>query len=90
VAWKDRFLKKFANRINAEGELVLHSDQYRDQPRNLLAVRTRLVSMLRECQFPPKTRKPTKPSRGSKEKRLKKKRQHSQKKQLRRSGIPKD
>lgn len=90
IAWRERFVKKYGNRINADGQFVLHSERYRDQRKNIQDVRQRLMTMLRECQFPPKARKPTKPSRGSKERRLKSKKQNSQKKQLRRSGIPRD
>ncbi|MEM9646727.1 MAG: aminoacyl-tRNA hydrolase [Planctomycetota bacterium] len=88
--WRKRFLTRFRTRISREGELILHSDKYRDQPRNLADARARLTEMLLECQWPPTKRKKTRPSRGSQERRLKTKRQNSQKKQLRRKSIPKD
>lgn len=89
-AWKRRFINRFGNRINAEGELVLHSDRYRDQHRNLVDVRQRLCQMLCSCQSPPKKRKPTKPTRGSNERRLERKKQKGQKKKMRKANIRRD
>ncbi len=82
--WRRRFTTRYGNRINRDGQLVLSSEQYRDQGRNLADVRHKLVSMLLECQDAPKTRKATKPTLGSKRRRLDRKRQQSQKKQNRR------
>tara|TARA_R110002049_G_scaffold309268_1_gene519502 strand:- start:4078 stop:4509 length:432 start_codon:yes stop_codon:yes gene_type:complete len=84
AAWRSRFLSRFSNRINREGELVLHSEKYRDQGRNLADVRSRLVEMLLSCQSAPKRRKPTRPTLGSQRRRLDQKKQQSQKKQNRR------
>ena len=85
VAWCRRFVTRYGNRINRDGELVLHSEQYRDQGRNLADVRQKLASMLLECQSPPKPRKATRPTRGSQRRRLEQKSRQSQKKQNRRS-----
>ncbi|TWT76561.1 Peptidyl-tRNA hydrolase ArfB [Planctomycetes bacterium CA13] len=85
TAWQRRFETRFGNRINREGELVLHSEKYRDQGRNHADVRKRLVDMLLACQSPPKARKATKPTRGSQVRRLNQKSAQSQKKQNRRS-----
>ena len=81
--WRRRFLASFRNRINGEGKIVISSQQYRDQGRNLADVRQRLVTMLLSCQKPPKNRKATRPTLGSQRRRLDKKRQQSQKKQNR-------
>lgn len=83
AGWQRRFLAHYGNRINREGQLVLHSEQYRDQSRNLADVRARLVSMLLACQSAPKARKKTRPTKGSQRRRLEQKRQHSEKKQRR-------
>lgn len=83
-AWCRRFVARHGNRINREGEIVLHSDRYRDQGRNLGDVRQKLVAMLLECQSPPKIRKATRPTKGSQRRRLEEKRQHAQKKEGRR------
>jgi len=83
AAWRRRFVTSYANRINRDGQIVISSQQYRDQSRNLADARQRLVSMLLSCQNPPKTRKATRPTLGSKRRRLEQKRQQSRKKQNR-------
>ncbi|MCC9602417.1 aminoacyl-tRNA hydrolase [Stieleria sp. JC731] len=82
--WKDRFRRSYSNRINRDGQLVLQSDQHRDQMQNLAEVRARLVQMLTETRRPPKKRKATRPTLGSKRRRKEAKIQKSQKKQQRR------
>lgn len=82
-AWRGRFVARYSGRINRQGELVLHSDRYRDQSRNLTDVRRKLAEMLVECQAAPKRRRPTLPTLGSKKRRLTSKRLKSEKKQNR-------
>lgn len=84
-AWRRRFLLRHANRINREGQLVLHSERYRDQGRNLADVRQKLVTMLLESQSAPKSRKATRPTKGSQRRRLEKKQRQSEKKERRRA-----
>ena len=86
-AWCERFISRYASRINNEGELVLHSDRHRDQPSNLSDVRYRLIEMLLEVRRPPKKRKRTRPTMGSKRRRLKAKKEKSEKKQRRRATF---
>lgn len=83
-AWRRRFVSRYATRINREGELIIHSERYRDQSRNLADARQKLVQMLLDCQSPPKNRKATRPTRASQRRRLDQKRRLSQKKQNRR------
>ena len=61
AGWRQRFLARHGNRINRDGEFILHSEKYRDQVRNIADVRQKLVNMLMECQAAPKVRKPTNP-----------------------------
>lgn len=82
--WRRRFETRYGNRINRDGELVLHSDKYRDQVRNRIDVKSKLVEMLLDCQAAPKARIETRPSRGSQRRRLDAKRRRSEKKQSRR------
>ncbi|MFG0262085.1 MAG: alternative ribosome rescue aminoacyl-tRNA hydrolase ArfB, partial [Novipirellula sp. JB048] len=63
--WRRRFATRYQNRITREGELLVQSERYRDQTRNLADARSKLAAMLRECQAPPTPRKATKPTRGS-------------------------
>ena len=88
--WRKRFMARNANRINREGELVLHSDKYRDQGRNIADVRQRLVDLLLDCQSAPRRRKLTSPTLGSQRRRLDQKNQQSQKKQNRRKPRSED
>lgn len=85
--WRQRLLARFGNRVTREGELMIHSEKYRDQPRNLADCRQRLVEMLCACATPPVQRKKTRPTLASKRRRLDEKRRQSQKKSQRRGPI---
>lgn len=82
---RERFLAKFASRLTTEGELVLASERHRDQPSNIEDCLEKVREMVASVAVPPKKRRATKPSRGSKERRLESKRRDSAKKQNRRS-----
>ena len=79
-----RFLSKFRRRINKQGELVIHSQRYRDQERNISDCYEKIKGLLLEVATPPKRRKATRPTRGSKERRIREKKSRSQLKQGRR------
>ncbi|MGD8634009.1 MAG: alternative ribosome rescue aminoacyl-tRNA hydrolase ArfB [Anaerolineales bacterium] len=72
------------NRLTKEGELILEASQHRSRAKNREAARQRLARLIRRAAQPPTRRKKTRPSRGSKERRLKDKRIRSEKKRLRR------
>ncbi len=78
-----RFLDRFSNRVNQEGEVVLSCDMYRDQKRNKEECIQRLEQMIAQVARPPKRRKPTKPSKASKNRRLDSKKRQGEKKQMR-------
>ncbi len=80
-----RFEAAFASRLLNDGKISITSQEYRDQPRNMQACLDKLREMLVSVAKPPKSRRPTKPTRGSIERRLKAKQQQSQRKQSRRS-----
>lgn len=80
-----RFLAKFASKLTNEGELVITSDRHRDQPSNIEDCFEKVREMLVSVAVAPKKRRPTKPSKGSKERRLEGKRRDSAKKQNRRT-----
>jgi ribosome-associated protein len=81
---RQRFLAKFRSRITGDGELVITSQRYRDQPRNAADAREKLQAMLASVAVPPKKRRATRPTKGSVERRIKSKQTVSRKKQLRR------
>ncbi len=80
---KQRFLRQHQGRLTKEGELVLSSQRYRQQRRNRNDCLMKLRQLVLEAAVAPKRRKPTAPTRGSKERRLQNKREASEKKQRR-------
>lgn len=81
---KARFLSRYRSRLTALGEIVLSSQRYRDQSRNIEDCREKLREMITAVLQAPTPRKKSKPSRGSKERRLKSKREQSERKLARR------
>jgi ribosome-associated protein len=79
-----RFLARFGSRLTGEGELLIASQRYRDQRRNMEDCLEKLRSMLREVAAAPRRRKPTRPKRSSIEKRLSDKKLHGARKRERR------
>ncbi len=64
--------------------LTVAAEEHRAQRRNRVAARERLAAMLREALAPETPRRATRPTRGSRRRRLEAKRQRSETKQLRR------
>ena len=56
--------------ITADGDLLIVSDEHRSQPRNRDECMARLRAMIVAAQAVPKSRRKTRPTRGSKERRL--------------------
>lgn len=81
---KARLLELLGPRITNDGELLISSQRYRDQPRNMEDCRAKLRELLAEALRPVKVRKETKPTKGSRQRRLTAKKQQSQRKQQRR------
>jgi ribosome-associated protein len=67
-----------------EGELVITSQKYRDQDRNRQDCLEKLRAIILQALAVPKARKKTRPSRGSKRRRLQDKKHRSDVKQQRR------
>jgi ribosome-associated protein len=88
AAVKERFTRQNRWRITTEGVLVLDSQRYRDQAKNVADCLEKLRAMLVRSLHPPKERRPTKPSRSSKERRLQAKRRVSRQKSQRRGPAP--
>ncbi len=80
---RTRFHERYRRRINKEGRVVVSSGRFRDQGRNVADCTNKLRDMLLAVAIPPKKRRPTKPSKASKEKRLQAKRERAQKKHRR-------
>jgi len=64
-------LKKLAGRrMTASGQLVITARQFRTQEQNRRDAMDRLIELIREAAQPPKHRRPTKPTKASKQRRL--------------------
>lgn len=83
AAQRARLREKLANRINASGELLLAESGSRSQHQNRETVTARFVELVREALHVPKARRKTKPTRASREQRLKNKKRRSEVKRLR-------
>ena len=67
---KSRLAVLAGSRMTTEGVLVLDSREHRTQGQNRNAARARLVALIQQATVRPRTRRPTKPSRAAKERRL--------------------
>jgi ribosome-associated protein len=83
-AVRERFLVKFGSRLQTDGELLIASQKFRDQHRNLEDCLSKLREMIQSVLIAPRVRRPTKPTRGSIERRIEAKKQQSQRKSSRR------
>lgn len=83
-AQRARVLERLSGRL-VDGVLTIAAAEHRSQLRNRQAARMRLVAMLRETLAPdPPPRRPTRPSRSARERRLADKRRRTLTKRLRR------
>lgn len=83
-AAKARLRARFPSRFTTDGDVLIQSQQYRDQERNRLDCQTKLVEMIRAALIEPRPRKATRPTKGSKRRRIADKRRLSAKKRDRR------
>lgn len=83
-AWvRERILNQLSPQLTSQGELVLSSDRYRDQPRNREDCLQRLHHLIEKASIRPKSRIETKPTRSSQRRRKVEKSKQSEKKRLR-------
>lgn len=82
-AIKQRLLDTKDSRITKEGVLIIKAQQFRTQERNRIDAFERLQSFIIKATHINKTRKPTKPSRNAKRKRVDEKTQRDKTKALR-------
>ncbi|MBH0086513.1 aminoacyl-tRNA hydrolase [Psychrobacter sp. SCQQ22] len=80
---KERLLASNDNRISKEGVFVLKAQQFRTQERNKADALERLQQFIIQATSISKNRKPTRPSRNAKRKRVDKKTQRGKTKALR-------
>jgi ribosome-associated protein len=83
---RSRALARLADRVDADGCLVVAASEHRSQWQNRRAARIRMADLLREAIAPPpRPRRATKPTRAAVEDRLRTKRARAQVKRLRSS-----
>ncbi|RXZ51494.1 alternative ribosome rescue aminoacyl-tRNA hydrolase ArfB [Agromyces binzhouensis] len=81
---RERLLERLSGRV-VDGVLTVTASEHRAQLRNRNAARARLAAVVAEALRPPSpSRRPTRPSRGSEERRLKAKKRRTDVKRLRR------
>ncbi len=86
-----RLMKLAGKRLTKEGVVVISADRHRSQEMNRADALERITAMIREAaQPPPPKRRPTRPTKGSVERRLKAKTTRSGVKKLRSTRPPQD
>lgn len=88
--FKGRLIRLGGKRVNAEGVLILEAKRFRTQEANREDALSKFYELIRKAGEKPKTRHKTKPSKTSKEKRLKEKKQRGEIKKLRRERPGRD
>jgi len=82
---RQRLIRIAGKRVNKEGVLLIDARRFRTQERNRQDAVERLIQWIRRAAERPKKRIKTKPTAGSRERRLEGKRQRSETKRLRRA-----
>jgi ribosome-associated protein len=80
---RGRLFTLAGRRLTGEGVIVISAQTHRTQEANRREARERLIDLIRRAAVAPKKRRPTKPSRGAKQRRLESKVRHGRTKQLR-------
>jgi ribosome-associated protein len=80
---RQRLMEANRRRINRDGVLVLTSQRFRDQGRNVADCLEKLRRMVLQATHVPKSRKLTRPTAASRRRRLENKRQQAAKKRRR-------
>jgi ribosome-associated protein len=90
AASRRRLMRLVAKRLDSQGRLLVTSQRTRDQHRNLQDARRKVHNWIAQALVPVKKRVATLPGPESEERRLRKKRQRSLRKQARRRPILED
>lgn len=87
-AQRARVHERLASRLTTDGELILTASEHRSQHRNREAVLARFRAIVGEALTPPRTRRRTRPTWSSKERRLQAKKHRGEVKRLRQPPNP--
>jgi ribosome-associated protein len=80
---KSRIRDRLGSRMTADGVVVIHASEERSQSRNRYAARRRLTGLLTDALTPAKRRRPTRPTRSARRRRIEAKKRRGQIKKLR-------
>ncbi len=83
--YKQRLLQLSDRRISKEGVVVIKAQESRSQFKNRQTALKRLKELIRSAVATPKKRRPTRPTSGSQQERLQRKKKHGQLKTLRKT-----
>jgi ribosome-associated protein len=84
AAVRERLERLAGARLTRDGVLVINAQRHRTQGRNRQDALERLIELIRRAAIAPRVRRPTKPSRASRERRVEAKKHRSGLKGLRR------
>jgi ribosome-associated protein len=87
---RQRLERLAGTRLTRDGVLVVIAQQHRTQARNRDDALARLIDLIRRASVAPKPRRPTKPSKAERRRRVETKKRRSSLKQLRRAKPPID
>mgnify|MGYP002400494348 CR=1 FL=1 len=82
---KDVLLRLHDHRISADGVITIKAQQFRTQERNREDALDRLRELIQRATTPRKKRKPTRPTKGSQNRRIEQKKRQGRLKTLRRT-----
>ena len=80
-----RLMRLAGSRVTKDGVLVITAQRHRTQERNRQDARDRLIQLIRQAAVVPVKRRPTKPTKASREKRIESKKRRGNIKGLRRA-----
>ena len=86
----DRIRRRLAGMITGEDHLLIHASETRSQQENRRRAVARLTELVSSARQKPKKRRPTRPSRGAKERRLARKKHRGEIKRYRSGPPPRD
>jgi len=75
---RERLHSLAGRRVSRDGVLVITAHRFRSQEMNRRDAIDRLVALVHQAAHPPKVRRPTRPSRGSRKRRLESKRRRGE------------
>jgi ribosome-associated protein len=83
---KGRLARLAGSRLTRDGVLIIIAQTHRTQARNREDALDRLIALIRRAAIAPKLRRPTRPTKASRERRIESKKRRAGVKKLRRGG----